>query len=46
MTPIYEAEVERWVISLLQEQGYSRLSPEEQETGRSGGSDALLRRRV
>ena len=46
MTPIYEEEVEDWTISLLQEQGYSRLSSKEQETGRSGFSDALLRRRV
>ena len=36
MTPTSEADVEDWVISLLQEQGYSFLSPEEQETGRPG----------
>ena len=46
MTPIYEAEVEDWVISLLQEQGYSSLSAEEQEAERSRFSDVLLRRRV
>ena len=46
MTPIYEAEVEDWVIDLLQEQGYSPLSAEEQEAGRDGFSDLLLRRRT
>ena len=46
MTPIYEAEVEDWVIDLLQEQGYSPLSAEEQEAGRDGFSGLLLRRRV
>ena len=46
MTPIYEAEVEDWVINLLQEQGYSPLSAEEQETERDRFSDVLLRRRL
>lgn len=46
MIPISEADVEDWVISLLQERSYSFLSPEEQETGRPGFSDVLLRRRV
>ena len=46
MTPIYEADVEDWVISLLQEQGYSPLSVEEQEAERDGFSDVLLRRRL
>ena len=44
MTPIYEADVESWVMSLLQEQA-TPLSPEEQEAGRDGFSDVLLRRR-
>ena len=46
MTPIYEAEVEDWVIRLLQEQGYSPLSAEEQEAERDGFSDVLLRSRL
>lgn len=46
MTPIYEADVEDWVIRLLQEQGYSPLSAEEQEAERDGFSDVLLRRRL
>ena len=46
MTPIYEAEIESWAINLLQKQGYSLLSPEEQEDERSGLSDVLLRSRV
>ena len=45
MTPIYEADVESWVMSLLQEQA-TPLSPEEQEAGRDGFSDVLLRRRL
>ena len=44
MTPIYEADVESWVMSLLQEQA-TPLSPEEQEAGRDGFSNVLLRRR-
>ena len=46
MTPIYEADVEDWVIRLLQEQGYSPLSAEEQEAERDGFSDVLLRGRL
>lgn len=46
MTPIYEADVEDWVISLLREQGYSPLSAEEQEAERDGFSDVLLRSRL
>ena len=46
MTPIYEAEVEDWVVRLLQKQGYSPLSAEEQEAERDGFSDVLLRRRL
>ena len=46
MTPIYEADVEAWVIRLLQEQGYSPLSAEEQEDERGGFSDVLLRGRL
>ena len=46
MTPIYEADVEDWVIRLLQEQGYSPLSAEEQEAERDGFSDVLLRSRL
>ena len=44
MTPIYEADVESWVMSLLQEQA-TPLSPEEHEAGRDGFSNVLLRRR-
>lgn len=46
MTPISEAKLEDWVIRLLQEQGYSPLSAEEQEAGRDGFSDVLLRSRL
>lgn len=46
MTPISESAVDSWVTSLLQEQDYSSLSSKEQEAGRGGFSDVLLRRRV
>ena len=46
MTPIYEADVEDWVIRLLQEQGYSPLSADGQEAERNGFSDVLLRPRL
>ena len=45
MTPVYKAEVEHWVINLLQEQ-VAPLSPEEREAERDGFSDVLLCRRV
>ena len=34
MTTLYESDVEQLVIELLKEQGYSYLSPEDQETER------------
>ena len=46
MTPMSEAELEKRVIELLQGQGYSPLSAEEQEAERDGFSDVLLRRRL
>lgn len=36
MTPLYESDVEKFVIELLVEQGYSSVSPEEQEELRQG----------
>ena len=43
MLSLYESEVEEWVIELLQEQGYSYLSPEEQEHARGGFSEVVFR---
>ncbi len=45
-TTIYESDVENFVIELLQNQGYSYLSPEEQERERVSLSDVVLRARL
>ena len=34
MTPIYESDIEHFVIELLEKQGFEYLSPEQQETER------------
>ena len=44
MTSIYESEVEKFCIELLQEQGY--LSPEALEIEGEGASDVVLRGRL
>ena len=46
MLSLYESEVEKWVIELLQEQGYTYLSPEEQKRGRGDFSEVVFRGRL
>ena len=46
MTTLYESDVEQLVIELLKEQGYSYLSPEDQETERQNLSEVVLRGRL
>ena len=46
MLSLYESEVEEWVIELLQEQGYTYLSPEEQERTRGDFSEVVCRERL
>jgi len=46
MTPIYESDVEKLCIELLEEQGYRYLSPEDQETERGELSEVILKDRL
>ena len=46
MTKIYESDIEKLAIELLETQGYSYLSPEKQEAERENLSDAILRVRL
>ena len=46
MSNIYESDVEKFVIELLQEQGYRYLSAEEQAQERGTFSDVVLRDRL
>ena len=46
MTSIYESEVEKYCIELLQEQGYSYLSPEALGAEREKFSDVVLHTRL
>lgn len=46
MTKIYESDIEKLVIELLEIQGYSYLSPEDQEAERENLSDVALRGRL
>ena len=46
MTTLYESDVEQLVIELLKEQGYSYLSPEDQETERQNLSEVVLQGRL
>jgi type I restriction enzyme R subunit len=42
MTPIFESDIEQFVIELLQSQGFDYLSPEEQEAERANLSEVVL----
>ncbi len=42
MTPIYESDIEHFVIDLLEEQGVEYLSPEQQEAERENLSEVVL----
>lgn len=46
MTSIFESDVERFVIELLQGQGFIYLSPEKQEEERTNLSDVVLKDRL
>jgi len=46
MSKIFESDIEKLVIEILQEQGYSYLSPEKQEMERENLSDIVLRIRL
>ena len=43
MTSLYESDVEKFAIELLEKQGYAYLSPEEQALERSNHSEVVLR---
>ena len=43
MTPLYESDVEKLAIEMLEKQGYVYLSPEKQEAERQNLSDVVLR---
>ena len=46
MTKIYENDIELWVIELLEKQGYTYLSPDDQEVERPDLHDVILRGRL
>ena len=46
MTKIYESDIENFAIELLQKQGYTYSSPEEQEAERENLSEVVLRGRL
>ena len=46
MATLYESDVEELAVELLESQGYSYLSPEEQEAERQNLSDVVLRARL
>jgi len=46
MTKIYESDIEHFAIELLQKQGYTYSSPEEQEAERENLSEVVLRGRL
>ena len=46
MPTLYESDIEELVIELLQNQGYTYLSPEAQEQERDGFSDVVLQGRL
>jgi type I restriction enzyme R subunit len=46
MTPIFESEIEQFVIELLQSQGFEYLSPEQQEAERANLSEVVLLKRL
>jgi len=46
MPPIFESDIEQLVIELLQNQGFSYLSPEQQEAERSNLGEVVLKERL
>ncbi len=46
MTALYESDVEKFAVELLEKQGYAYIPPEQQETERDGVADVVLRNRL
>ena len=46
MTKMYEDDIEKWVLEMLEKQGYSYLSPEDQEKEREDMREVVLRERL
>lgn len=46
MNRIYESHIEEWVVELLEKQGFSYLSPEDQESERGDLHDVVLAQRL
>jgi type I restriction enzyme R subunit len=46
MTPIFESDIEEFVVELLEKQGFDYLSPEEQEEERKDLSEVVLKERL
>ena len=46
MTPIFESDVEEFVIELLQKQGFDYITPEQQEQERQNLSEVVLLERL
>ena len=46
MTALYESDVEKLAIELLERQGYSYIPPERQKTERDSVSEVVLRNRL
>jgi type I restriction enzyme R subunit len=46
MTPIFESDIEQFVVELLEGQGFSYLAPEEQEAERKDLSEVILLARL
>lgn len=42
MNRIYESDIEKWVVEMLEKEGYTYLSPEEQEAERGGDLREVL----
>jgi len=46
MTRIYESDIEKWVVELLEKQGYTHLSPDDQEPERGDLKEVVLAARL
>ncbi|MGK5090420.1 type I restriction endonuclease [Deltaproteobacteria bacterium TL4] len=46
MTALYESDIEQYLVELLESQGYSYFSPEDQETERPSLSEVILKNRL
>lgn len=46
MNRIYESDIEKWVVELLEQQGYTYLAPDEQEAERGDLREVILQSRL